>query len=141
MSAIAELRRLLPIRLFFDNDMPNPKSDSDTTNVLFSQIYNDYVAKKGNYIKEFTRGLRGTAKEKAIIEIDTFFEKDVKINGDKLELFMDKLLIILEEGHEIDIFLKGYASPRAKSDYNQKLSSRRVNSIRNEFNRYNKSSF
>lgn len=141
LSAIAELRRLLPIRLFFDNDMPNPKSDSDTTNVLFSQIYNDYVAKKGNYIKEFTRGLRGTAKEKAIIEIDTFFEKDVKINGDKLELFMDKLLIILEEGHEIDIFLKGYASPRAKSDYNQKLSSRRVNSIRNEFNRYNKSSF
>jgi len=141
LSAIAELRRLLPIRLFFDNDMPNPRSDSDTTNVLFSKIYNDYVAKKGIYIKEYTRILRGAAREKAMMDIDTFFEKEVKLNGDKLELFMEKLQIILEEGHEIDIFLKGYSSPRAKSDYNQKLSSRRVNSIRNEFNVYGQSSF
>jgi outer membrane protein OmpA-like peptidoglycan-associated protein len=49
---------------------------------------------------------------------------------------MEKLIIILEEGHEIDIFLKGYASPRAKTDYNQLLSSRRVTSVRNEFDRY-----
>lgn len=54
---------------------------------------------------------------------------------------MDKLVIILEEGHSIDIFLKGYSSPRAKSEYNQHLSSRRVNSIRNEFNRYNNGNF
>lgn len=141
LSAIAELRRLLPIRLFFDNDMPNPRSDSDTTNVLFSKIYNDYVAKKGQYIKEYTRVLKGPSREKAMFEIDTFFEKEVKLNGDKLELFMEKLQIILEEGHEIDIFLKGYSSPRAKSDYNQKLSSRRVNSIRNEFNVYGNGSF
>jgi len=141
LSAIAELRKLLPIRLFFDNDMPNPRSDSDTTNVLFSKIYNDYVAKKGKYTYEFTHILKGPIKEKTILEIDTFFEKGVKANGDKLEIFMDKLQIILEEGHDIDIFLKGYASPRAKSDYNQKLSSRRVNSIRNEFDTYNNSSF
>ncbi|MBK9272591.1 MAG: hypothetical protein IPM48_13445 [Saprospiraceae bacterium] len=141
LSAIAELRKLLPIRLFFDNDMPNPRSESDTTNVLFSKIYNDYVSKKDIYIKEFTKGIRGVAKEKAVQEYNTFFEQDVKLNGDKLEIFMDKLLIILQEGHEIDIFLKGYASPRAKSDYNQKLSSRRVNSIRNEFDIYNQSSF
>ena len=141
LSAIAELRKLLPIRLFFDNDMPNPRSESDTTNVLFSKIYNDYVAKKGKYTYEFTHVLKGPIKERTILEIDTFFELGVKANGDKLEIFMDKLQIILEEGHDIDIFLKGYASPRAKSDYNQKLSSRRVNSIRNEFDTYNNSSF
>ena len=47
LNAIAELGKLLPIRLFFDNDSPNPKSESDTTNVLFSNIYRDYLNKKG----------------------------------------------------------------------------------------------
>ncbi len=141
LTAIAELRRLLPIKLFFDNDLPDPRSSSDTTNVLFSKIYNDYVAKKGKYMSEFTSNLKGPKKDKAILEIDTFFEKDVKLNGDKLHLFMDKLLIVVQEGHSIDIFLKGYASPRAKSDYNQLLSSRRVSSIRNEFNVYQNAAF
>ena len=68
-------------------------------------------------------------------------KKDVKLNGDKLHLFMDKLLIVVQEGHSIDIFLKGYASPRAKSEYNQLLSSRRVSSIRNEFNVYQDAAF
>ncbi|MCC6816575.1 MAG: PD40 domain-containing protein [Saprospiraceae bacterium] len=136
LSAIAELRRLLPIRLFFDNDLPNPKSESDTTDVLFSKIYNDYTAKKGIYITQFANILKGAARANAILEIDTFFDKEVKWNGDKFLIFLDKLSIIMEEGHSIDIFLKGYASPRAKSEYNQHLSSRRVVSIRNEFDYY-----
>ncbi|MEO6190962.1 MAG: hypothetical protein ABIO44_11960, partial [Saprospiraceae bacterium] len=133
LSAIAELRRLLPIRLFFDNDMPNPRSELDTTDILFSKIYNDYVARKGVYMYQFANVLKGPARNKAMVEIDTFFDKNVKFNGDKFLIFLDKLSIIMEEGHSIDIFLKGYASPRAKSDYNQHLSSRRVTSIRNEF--------
>ena len=141
LTAIAELRRLLPIKLFFDNDTPNPKSESDTTNVLFSNIYRDYLNKKGIYMYEFTNILSEPQRSKALLDIDTFFDHNVKLNAEKLNLFMDKLVIILEEGHSIDIFLKGYSSPRAKSEYNQHLSSRRVNSIRNEFNRYNNGNF
>ncbi|MCC6754464.1 MAG: PD40 domain-containing protein [Saprospiraceae bacterium] len=136
LTAIAELRKLLPIRLFFENDMPDPRSESDSTSVGFLDIYKDYYSRKATYISEFTRGLRATARDKAMREIDTFFEQSVKSNAEKLVVFMEKLIIILEEGHEIDIFLKGYASPRAKSDYNQLLSSRRVTSVRNEFDRY-----
>lgn len=136
LSAIAELRRLLPIRLFFDNDMPNPKSEADTTDVLFSRTYNDYTSKKGVYMYQFADVLKGYERTKAILDIDTFFDKNVKLNGDKFLIFLDKLSIIMEEGHSIDIFLKGFASPRAKSDYNQHLSSRRVTSIRNEFDYY-----
>lgn len=137
LTAIADLRKLLPIRLFFENDMPDPRSASDSTSVGFLDIYNDYYAKKLTYIKEFTRGMKNNQRERTILEIDTFFNNNVKANAEKLRLFMDKLIIILEEGHQIDIFLKGYASPRAKSDYNQLLSSRRVFSVRNEFARYN----
>lgn len=141
LTAIAELRRLLPIKLFFDNDMPNPKSESDTTNVLFSNIYQNYLGKKGLYMFEYTNVLKEPQRTDAILDIDTFFEYNVRRNAEKLNLFMDKLIIIMEEGHSIDIFLKGYASPRAKSEYNQHLSSRRVNSIRNEFNVYNGGGF
>jgi len=141
LTAIADLRKLLPIRLFFENDMPDPRSESDRTNVGFLDIYNDYYGKKLTYIKEFTRGMKNKDREKTILQIDTFFNYNVKANAEKLRLFMDKLIIILEEGHQIDIFLKGYASPRAKSDYNQLLSSRRVFSVRNEFDRYNSNVF
>jgi outer membrane protein OmpA-like peptidoglycan-associated protein len=141
LKAIADLRKLLPIRLFFENDMPDPRSESDSTKVGFLDIYTDYYHRKATYIKEFTSKLKGYKKEQSILEIDTFFEESVKKNAEKLKLFMDKLIIILEEGHEIDIFLKGYASPRAKSEYNQKLSSRRVSSVRNEFDRYNNDVF
>ena len=141
LTAIAELRKLLPIQMFFDNDMPNPKSESDTTNVLFSQIYQEYLGKKGRYMYEFADRLSEPYKSQSILQIDTFFEQRVKVGAEKLSLFMDKLIIILEEGHSIDIFLKGYASPRAKSEYNQHLSSRRVNSIRNEFDRYHAGQF
>ncbi len=141
LSAIAELRRLLPIRLFFDNDIPNPRSEADTTEVLFSKIYDDYVGKKGEYLYKFTNILKGDARMKAVFDIDTFFNKEIKFNGDKFLIFLDKLSIIMEEGHSIDIFLKGFASPRAKSDYNQHLSARRVTSIRNEFDYYNNGVF
>jgi hypothetical protein len=141
LKAIADLRKLLPIRLFFENDMPDPRSESDSTNVGFLDIYNDYYNRKATYIKEFTGSLRGAKKTQAMLEIDTFFDFSVKRNAEKLRLFMEKLIIILEEGHEIDIFLKGFASPRAKSEYNQKLSSRRVSSVRNEFDRYSKAIF
>lgn len=141
LTAIADLRRLLPIRLFFENDMPNPRSESDTTDLGFLDIYNDYFNRKNTYIAEFTKGMRGLKKEQAMLNIDTFFNQNVKANAEKLKLFMDKLIIILEEGHEIDIFLKGYASPRAKSEYNHLLSSRRVTSVRNEFDRYNRNVF
>ena len=136
LSAIAELRRLLPIRLFFDNDLPNPRSDADTTDVLFSKIYNEYSNRKAVYMYQYADVLKGPARAKAMLEIDTFFDKEVKYNGDKFLIFLDKLSIIMEEGHSIDIFLKGYASPRAKSEYNQHLSARRVTCISNEFDYY-----
>jgi outer membrane protein OmpA-like peptidoglycan-associated protein len=141
LKAIADLRKLLPIRLFFENDMPDPRSESDTTAVGFLDIYNDYYKRKATYITEFTKKMKGHKKEQAVLEIDTFFEHNVVKNAEKLKVFMEKLIIILEEGHGIDIFLKGYASPRAKSEYNQKLSSRRVYSVRNEFDRYNRGVF
>ena len=135
LQAIADLRKLLPIRLYFDNDQPNPRSESDTTNFGFSDLYTNYYARKGKYMDVFTKGLRGERKNQALISIDEFFQ-DMHSGWGTLQLFMDKLEIILREGHSIDIFLKGFASPRAKSDYNQLLSARRVISVRNEVDKY-----
>ena len=42
----------------------------------------------------------------------------------------------MEAGQSIKIYIKGYASPRAGAEYNFNLGKRRVDCIRNQFDRY-----
>jgi len=75
-------------------------------------------------------------KRKAEQEIETFFRKDVKGGKKNLDEFMNTLLEVLQNGHEVAIQLKGYASPRADYEYNLILANRRVNSVENELKKY-----
>ncbi|MEZ4980164.1 MAG: hypothetical protein R2769_00965 [Saprospiraceae bacterium] len=43
----------------------------------------------------------------------------------------------LNQGNSLEIVLRGFTSPRARSDYNEKLSQRRIVSVRNHFEEYN----
>jgi outer membrane protein OmpA-like peptidoglycan-associated protein len=42
----------------------------------------------------------------------------------------------LQSGNQLEIVLEGYASPLSNPEYNQKLSSRRVNSVINYFSTF-----
>ena len=53
---------------------------------------------------------------------------------EKLERFKTQLIPLLEEHQSIEITIKGFASPLAKSDYNTNLSKRRISSLMNYFN-------
>ncbi len=46
---------------------------------------------------------------------------------------MHILVQYLQDGQQIAIYLKGYASPLASAEYNLKLGKRRISSIQNEF--------
>ena len=48
-------------------------------------------------------------------------------------MFSNILLKRLNDGDQVEIFLKGYTSPRAKTDYNLFLSKRRISCVRNHF--------
>ncbi|MFT6150357.1 MAG: outer membrane protein OmpA-like peptidoglycan-associated protein, partial [Saprospiraceae bacterium] len=58
-----------------------------------------------------------------------------------LDAFSAVLLKHLQAGETIEIVLKGFASPRAKSDYNLNLSKRRVGCVRNYFRTYQGDTF
>jgi len=69
--------------------------------------------------------------------LEDFFEFDVKGGYAKLYLFLNEVSQKLADGYSFEIEIKGHTSPLAPSQYNKNLSSRRINSVRNELAKYN----
>ena len=126
------LQELLPISLYFDNDYPNPRSNSPKTTTQYVALANDYIRRKDDYIRNFTQPLSGQDKINAESEIVSFFTNDVENGRDKFVKFLLQLEQRLASGEKIELEVRGFASPRAKSDYNKILSERRINCIKNE---------
>lgn len=130
------LEDFLPLALYFHNDEPDPRSRKQSTRKSYLETYDSYYARKQEYVDTYTENLEPEQKEDAEIEIEVFFEEEVKKGGDLLIKFSELLLQRLQEGEEIEIFLKGYTSPRAQSQYNFNLAKRRISSVRNHFLSY-----
>lgn len=126
------LQDLLPISLFFDNDLPDRRSKNTTTNAVYGNLVQDYMKKKQEYIQRYTKPLQAENKKAATMEIDAFFEGNVMGGYEKLKLLIPRLLQELEAGNKVELIFKGFASPRAESKYNLALGQRRVNSVKNE---------
>lgn len=136
-ETLADLNKRLPVTLYFHNDVPNPKSRDTTTQVNYINSYNDYTAMIEQYKKEYSTGLSGERSEEAKEDIETFFVEYVDKGVSDLQLFRDLLLKELDRGAKINITIKGFASPLAKTDYNVNLTKRRINSLINYMREYN----
>lgn len=130
------LPELFPIRLYFDNDHPNPRTTQTTTTLSYEQTYRDYYARKEQFIAGFTEGMSPDTAFVTAGRFDNFFELQVKGGWNDLEFFAERLVEYLENGNSINLSLQGFASPRAASEYNEILSARRNSSVRNYFERY-----
>lgn len=128
-----KIENYLPIRLYFDNDFPNPRTLSPTTTDLYSQTYFKYYPKKDTFISVYTRRMDGTQKENAVAALETFFEDSLKGEWNRLRFFTEVLFEKLNRGDHVEISIKGFASPRAPSGYNKNLTGRRITSIMNHF--------
>ena len=126
------LQDLLPIALFFDNDLPDIRSRATTTKARYGDLITDYMNKKEVYKQKYAQPLGNDDKQKAIDLFEQFFEGEVQGGYDKLKLFMISLIQELEAGNKVELVFKGFASPRAESKYNLVLGQRRVNSVKNE---------
>jgi hypothetical protein len=135
---LRDFQKFLPLALYFDNDYPDPKSNSSTTTLDYQQTFDRYYLRKQEFVQEFTRGEPLNNNDRFLIEevFEKFFERDVRGGFRDLELFSAKLLEFLEEGNSIEIELRGYASPRGAPEYNLILSRRRANCVYNYFTRY-----
>lgn len=127
------LEEFLPLTLFFDNDRPDPRTRTSTTRLDYGETYFDYIDRETDYYTAWDEENEGEQEE-----ISGFFEEEVELGFEHLERFSEILLqqLELDRQPQIEIFLKGYTSPRAKGDYNKLLGKRRVSAVRNHFERW-----
>lgn len=120
MARIGQLQEHLPLRLYFHNDDPEPRSWSTTTEQDYGTAYRRYRALIPEYERE------GDASA-----LRPFFRDEV----DRGYLELAELLVALREaldaGVTVTLDVRGHASPLAANDYNTNLSLRRIESLRN----------
>jgi tetratricopeptide (TPR) repeat protein len=135
-ETLTELNKRLPVTLYFHNDEPTPKSLDTTTVLSYTESYTAYTAMIDQYKREYSKGLNEEKSSDAQEDIESFFMEYVDYGYTNLQLFTSLLLEELQKGTKINITVKGFASPLAKTDYNVKLTKRRISSMINELGRY-----
>jgi len=130
------LNEYLPVVVYYDNDIPDPRTKKLFTTKTYSETYFDYILKKDEFKTKYAQSLTGDLRANAASELENFFEGDVKNGYAKLQKFIGKLKQRLDSGDKIELSLKGFASPRAANRYNLALGQRRIWSLKNEIKSY-----
>ncbi|MBI3134068.1 MAG: DUF1573 domain-containing protein [Bacteroidetes bacterium] len=136
-ESLEDLNKKLPVVLYFHNDEPNPRVRDTVTHLNYMTTYRDYVKLKPTYHKEYAAGLSGDEAEEAKEDIDDFFTQYVEQGVLDLQEFTRLLIVELDKGYDIEVTVKGFASPLAKTDYNVSLTKRRISSLVNYLREYN----
>jgi len=126
----------LPLAIYFDNDYPDQNTVQKTTTANYEETVEEYYQRKEEYKLLFTEPME---KEEAFLtteRYEAFFEREVKNGMEGLRKFAEVLYEFLERGNEVEIKLRGFASPRAEDQYNYNLSYRRITSVENFLRAY-----
>jgi tetratricopeptide (TPR) repeat protein len=135
-TTLEELNKYLPVRLYFHNDHPNPRSRDTLTAFNYMTTYKSYTRLYNEYKREYSSGLKGEIKEDALLDIEDLFSEYIDKGANDLNLFTPLLIKELESGKTVTLTIKGFASPLSKSDYNVNLTLRRVSSLINYLSEY-----
>lgn len=138
---IQEIKKLMPIRLYFDNDIPDPGSRKSTTDRNYIDLYRDYVQMQNTYQEFFSEGLTDEQSNIAVEKVNAFFEDELKTNFEKLNQFMILLQHFSDLKYTLQFKIRGQASPLADKEYNNKLSGRRISSLQNYLRMYENGMF
>lgn len=136
-----KIQKLLPLTLYFHNDIPDPKSIKTTTKKNYKDLLENYFKLKDKYKKEYSRGLKDEQAIQAEKDIEDFFNNYVGQGFEDLEKLAALLKNELNKGKNIRLKIKGYASPLNTPDYNLKLSKRRIGSLVNYLKSYDNGYF
>lgn len=123
----------LPIRLYFENDHPNPKTTTDYTELSYEETYSKYRSQYPLYLQKVTEGRDSLAAIEQAQSLLQFFQTEVDHGMQDLALFSAQVWEALQSGQQVSILVQGFASPLAKSDYNVHLTNRRISAIKNYF--------
>ncbi len=126
-----KIASVLPIALYFQNDEPDPKTMSDTTEQDYDQLYRRYLRDHDLYISESGQGLAGDSLTAVRQGMYAFMRDSVATGHDRMLLLKKYIKEALQNGEQVEITISGYASPLHNSDYNRHLSARRITSLLN----------
>lgn len=134
-----EIREFPPLLLYFDNDIPaKAKGQSRTrSTVAYGETYEAYLTQRDLFISEYTKVLAGRDSTLAGGRIRAFFDRELRNGYESLVVFSENLEETLENGIKVQLEIQGFTSPLADETYNELLSKRRANSLRNHFEQYN----
>ncbi len=130
------LESYLVLPLFFDNDFPNPRTWSVTTDKNYRETFPPYYSRKSTFTELFSEDLMGEAKETAEADVENFFDNEVLAGKQDLDRFLEQLEEEMSKGENITLVVSGYASPKYLKNYNLNLSKRRINSLQQEIEKY-----
>lgn len=123
----------LPV-LYFHNDIPNPHSWSKTTPLDYVSTYNDYLDLQKEYQENWSKNKPDSLKY--VAQIDTLYDDYIVQGMHNLTAFRAWLLERLEAGEQLEVVIRGFASPLTYTDYNVNLSMRRIQSLVNHLERF-----
>ena len=135
------IEALLPVTLYFRNDEPDARTRSITTKQTYLESYEGYVENYPVYKAEVGKGLPSVDSEYAINELSSFFKEKVDFGAIMLDSLKSILIKELQSGSKIQMSVKGYASPLAKTAYNINLTKRRISSLINYFSQVDNGAF
>lgn len=121
VGALLRLQRDFPLKLYFHNDEPEPRTRRTITRQSYGLTYDAYRKLIGSYRSE----------NEDPTAIDAFFADEAEKGRRMLDELVQVLIPALEHGERITLDVRGHASPLARNDYNQNLSLRRIESLRN----------
>lgn len=131
-----DINAFLDLRVYFDNDHPDPDAYRSTTRLSYDETYEPYLARRDVFVESISKGL---GNEEAFLlrdEVNEFFEQEVIPGYEDLLKLAEALVIHMENGRAYQIKMLGFASPRAPDAYNLRLSARRNVCLQNFFERF-----
>ncbi len=141
IETLDDLNKYLPVTLYFHNDRPGPRSYDTVVPISYMVAYDRYKDLQPKYRTEYSKGLKEEQAIEAQLDIDDFFTHYVDKGVSDLELFSKLLLEELQKGEKIEVTVKGFASPLAKTEYNVNLTRRRISSLVNYLKEYGTGEF
>lgn len=131
---------LTPLELYFDNDLPNPRSLDTITTASVDKLLLDYISRRNDYYSSYLEGMDSTNLAIETGEISYFFSQ-VENSSQKLNRFSILLEELLKNGKQIQLNLQSYSSPLNTAAYNENLAKRRISSLMNYLRAHNDSVF
>lgn len=142
IEAEKAVRALIPVFLYFHNDMPDSNSTRATTQKNYVETYQVYKDLEDKYVTVYASNAENDSLKETLAEdIKKFFNDYVDKGFNTLDLFSELLIENLEAGRQVTITLKGFTSPLNTAEYNNNLAQRRIQSLYNYFNTYKEGLF